>query len=109
MASNEVLKALEALRKELDKLEPAIKHVETAQQVTETVKNIPQKHIDLINEVKESDYSLTPGRYVGVTFVEDDGVDYKGRLLEIQTELDNLNIEAIELASAISKNIDNIL
>jgi hypothetical protein len=55
MASNEVLKALEALRKELDKLEPAIKHVETAQQVTETVKNIPQKHIDLINEVKESD------------------------------------------------------
>ncbi len=56
MASNEVLKALEALRKELDKLEPAIKHVETAQQVTETVKNIPQKHIDLINEVKESDF-----------------------------------------------------
>jgi DNA repair exonuclease SbcCD ATPase subunit len=55
MASNEVIQALEALRQELDKLEPAIKHVETAQQVTETVKNIPQKHLELLKEVKQND------------------------------------------------------
>jgi hypothetical protein len=55
MASNEVIRALEALRQELDKLEPAIKHVETAQQVTETVKNIPQKHVELLKEVKQND------------------------------------------------------
>ena len=36
MASKEVLNALETLHRELEKLEPAIKHVETAQQITET-------------------------------------------------------------------------
>jgi chromosome segregation ATPase len=55
MASPEVLSALEQLHKELEKLEPAIKHVETAQLVTETVKTIPQKHIELIKEVKDDD------------------------------------------------------
>lgn len=55
MASNKVIQALEALRQELDKLEPAIKHVQTAQKVTETVKNIPQKHLELLNEVKQND------------------------------------------------------
>jgi hypothetical protein len=55
MASQEVLTALDALHRELEKLEPAIKHVEIAHQVIETVKIIPQKHLDLINAVKEND------------------------------------------------------
>lgn len=54
MASQEVLTALETLHREIEKLEPAIKHVETALSVTKVVKGIPQKHIDLINEVNES-------------------------------------------------------
>ena len=62
-----------------------------------------------INEVQENDYSLTPGRYVGVTFVEDDGIDYKSRLLEIHKELDNLNNEAITLAESISINLKKLL
>jgi type I restriction enzyme M protein len=62
-----------------------------------------------IDEVKDNDYSLTPGRYVGVTFIEDDGVDFKRRILDIQSELDSLNIESIELATTISKNINLIL
>jgi chromosome segregation ATPase len=52
MASQEVLSALEKLHQEIEKLEPAIKHVEAAQQVTQTVKEIPQKHVDLLHELK---------------------------------------------------------
>lgn len=55
MASLEVLTALELLHREIEKLEPAIKHVETAQQVTQIVKAIPQKHVELFQEVKSND------------------------------------------------------
>lgn len=55
MASQEVLTALETLHREIEKLEPAIKHVETAQRVTQTVKAIPQKHVELLQEVKSND------------------------------------------------------
>jgi len=55
MASKEVLSALDTLHRELEKLEPAIKHVETAQQITQTVKGIPQKHVELLSEVKNND------------------------------------------------------
>lgn len=55
MVSKEVFNALENLEHELSKLEPAIKHVETALLITETVKGIPQKHVQLLNEVKDND------------------------------------------------------
>ncbi len=61
-----------------------------------------------LDDVVENDYSLTPGRYVGVTFVEDDGIDFKGRLAEIQEELDALNKEAIQLAKTISNNLKEL-
>ena len=62
-----------------------------------------------LDEVKANDYSLTPGRYVGVTFIEDDGVDFKVRLLDIQDELDELNQEAIILSNTISKNFKELI
>lgn len=55
MASQDVLTALDKLHREIEKLEPAIRHVETAQQVTQTVKAIPQKHVELLQEVKSND------------------------------------------------------
>jgi hypothetical protein len=55
MASEKVLQSLETLHRELDKLSPAIKHVETAQKIAETVKDIPHKHLELIKSVKETD------------------------------------------------------
>jgi chromosome segregation ATPase len=55
MASQEVLTALESLHREIERLEPAIKHVETALLVAQTVKAIPQKHVDLLQEVKSND------------------------------------------------------
>ena len=55
MASKDVITALETLHREIEKLEPAIKHVESAQKVTQTVKEIPQKHVELLNEIKSND------------------------------------------------------
>jgi type I restriction enzyme M protein len=62
-----------------------------------------------LDEVKDNDYSLTPGRYVGVTFVEDEGVDFKVRLMEMQSELDELNKEATELAKTIANNLKELI
>jgi len=55
MASEKVLQSLETLHRELEKLGPAIEHVETAKKIAETVKDIPHKHFELIKSVKETD------------------------------------------------------
>ena len=60
-------------------------------------------------EIEAKDWSLSPGRYVGVDAAVDDGVDYEERLREIHIELEGLNEEAIALANAISENFKNLL
>lgn len=40
-----------------------------------------------ITEIEEKGWSLTPGAYVGVAPVEDDGVDFEKRMAEIHREL----------------------
>ena len=56
-------------------------------------------------EIKEKNYSLTPGAYVGVAAVEDDGVDFAQRMAEIHRELLTLQAESNELMQTISKNL----
>ncbi len=61
-------------------------------------------------ELAANDYSLTPGRYVGVApEVEEDGFDFEEALREIHLELDGLNVEAAELAEVIAKNFEELL
>jgi len=55
-------------------------------------------------EIKAKDWSLSPGRYVGVDTATDDDFDYEERLNEIHIELEGLNEEAIALAKTISEN-----
>lgn len=55
MASQQVISALESLQKELERLEPAVKHVETAVEVTKIVKEIPQKHLELLKELRNDE------------------------------------------------------
>ena len=57
------------------------------------------------NEIKEKNYSLTPGAYVGVAAVEDDGVDFALRMAEIHAELLDLQAESNELMQTISRNM----
>ena len=56
-------------------------------------------------EIAEKGYSLTPGAYVGVAPVEDDGVDFSARMAEIHSELLALQTESNELMDTISKNM----
>lgn len=56
-------------------------------------------------EIVEKNYSLTPGAYVGVAAVEDDGVDFAQRMGEIHRELLKLQAESNKLMQTISKNM----
>ncbi|MBI2271978.1 MAG: N-6 DNA methylase [Bacteroidetes bacterium] len=57
-----------------------------------------------LDEVKEQEYSLTPGRYVGYTIQFDEEFDYKKRMKEIKKELMELNNSAIEINQTLNKN-----
>lgn len=54
-----------------------------------------------LDEVAEQDYSLTPGRYVGVNIDIDMEFDYKSRMQELHRELAVLNEEASQLMNQI--------
>ena len=56
-------------------------------------------------EIAEKGYSLTPGAYVGVAPVADDGEDFAARMAEIHKELLALQAESNELMETISKNM----
>lgn len=62
------------------------------------------------DELEANDWSLTPGRYVGVVpEVEDEDFDFEEAITAIHDELELLNAEAEELASEISKNISGLV
>lgn len=61
-----------------------------------------------IEEIADKGYSLTPGAYVGVEKVLDDGVDFNKRMHEIQGELATLQEESNKIMSAITKNWEEI-
>ena len=56
----------------------------------------------------KSSWSLTPGAYVGVPPVEDDGVDFHERMGEIQEELTRLQTESNELMATITRNFQEL-
>lgn len=59
-------------------------------------------------EIEAKDWSLSPGRYVGVDTTTDDDFDYEERLNEIHIELEGLNEEAVALAKTISENFKEL-
>ena len=58
--------------------------------------------------IEEKGWSLTPGAYVGVAPVEDDGVDFKERMTEIHCELLSLQAESNDLTDTISKSLEKM-
>ena len=58
-----------------------------------------------IAEIEDKGWSLTPGAYVGVAPVEDDGVDFYERMEEIHKELLALQAESNDLMDTISQNM----
>src|SRR5262249_3400115 len=60
-------------------------------------------------EIEAADWSLAPGRYVGVPPPdEDEDFDFEQALRDIRTELYDLNKEAAELASNIEKSFEEL-
>ena len=61
------------------------------------------------SEIEANDWSLTPGRYVGVApEQEDEDFDFEETLREIHVELEDLNAEAARLAATIKKNFEEL-
>lgn len=61
-----------------------------------------------VEEIKEKNYSLTPGAYVGVAAEEDDGIDFKERMTEIHKEMLELQAKSDRLMQTISKNWEEL-
>ena len=58
-----------------------------------------------LSEIEEKGWSLTPGAYVGVAPVKDDGVDFEERMREIHKELLSLQAESNDLMATISQHM----
>ena len=105
--------ALEALHEEVKTAESYYKHIHWLQE------RFPQAQYEDVTglcklatpaEVKEQDYSLNPGRYVGVV-IEEDGKteeEFVAYLLTMNDELAQLNSEARGLESVIARNISQL-
>ena len=63
-----------------------------------------------LDEIEANDWSLTPGRYVGVAAAAaEDEEDFVEKLREIHDELAELNDKAVELAARIAGNFEELL
>ncbi|MCA3176693.1 MAG: N-6 DNA methylase [Burkholderiales bacterium] len=63
-----------------------------------------------LEDIAANDYSLTPGRYVGVAAaLDDDEDDFAETLRGIHAELAELNDKAVELAGRIASNFEELL
>ncbi len=62
-----------------------------------------------IKEIEANDWSLTPGRYVGVApEIADEDFDFEETLRDIHIELKGLNEKAVILAAQIQKNFEEL-
>lgn len=62
------------------------------------------------DELEANDWSLTPGRYVGVApEEEDEEFDFEEALRDIHIEIEGLNKEAVELSATIQKNLEGLM
>ena len=60
--------------------------------------------------IRDQDYSLNAGRYVGVV-IEDDGMteqEFKDKMLGLNTELGTLSKEAADLEKQIAANLKEL-
>lgn len=102
--------ALELLHKEVKSAESFFKHIHWLQE------RFPQAEYEDVTglcklttpeEVKEQDYSLNPGRYVGVV-IEEDGKteeEFIADIVALNDELIDLNAAAQSLMNTVTKNI----
>jgi len=59
-----------------------------------------------IDEIRKNGYILTPGRYVGMEEIEDDGIPFEEKMAELSATLYEQFAEAARLEAAIKKNLE---
>jgi len=59
-------------------------------------------------EIKGNDYVLTPGRYVGAAEIEDDGVPFEEKMLELTQTLYRQMEESEKLDAVIRENLEGL-
>jgi type I restriction enzyme M protein len=113
-ATRQLKTALDTLHSEVKNAERSFAHIHWLQE------RFPEaKYEDVtglckladLDEVKEQDYSLNPGRYVGVV-IEKDGKteeEFIGDLSNLGDELNNLATTARDLEEVISQNIKGLI
>ena len=62
-----------------------------------------------LDEIAANDWSLTPGRYVGVAETDDGDEDFAERFAALHEELRTLNAEAAKLAKKIDANFKELM
>ena len=58
-----------------------------------------------LDEIAAHDYVLTPGRYVGLEEVEDDGIPIEVKLKQLVSELEQHFVEGAQLAQRVRRNL----
>jgi type I restriction enzyme M protein len=65
--------------------------------------------VALLDEIRDNDYSLNPGRYVEIIEKEISDVDFSAKMNELKTEFTNLTAEAYKLETKIQEDWKSIL
>ncbi len=61
-----------------------------------------------LEEIKKNGYVLTPGRYVGLADVEDDGISFEDKMQKLSSELRGAFVKGRDLEKEIEKNIKEL-
>ena len=61
-----------------------------------------------LNEIEKHEYILTPGRYVGIEEVEDDGEPFEEKMTRLTSELSDMFKKSHELEEEIRKKLGAI-
>ncbi len=61
-----------------------------------------------LDDVRENEYVLTPGRYVGIEEAEDDGIPFEEKMEKLTSELGELFDKSRNLEEEIRKNLGGI-
>lgn len=61
-----------------------------------------------LDEIAKQDYVLTPGRYVGIEDVEDDGEPFEDKMMRLTSELSEMFEKSIDLQEEIKKKLGAI-
>jgi len=113
-ATKQLKLALEALHQEVKNAESSFGHIHWLQE------RFPEARYEDVtglckladlDAVKEQDYSLNPGRYVGVV-IEEDGKteeEFIADLVSMSRELSDLSIESQELHDIVQQNINKLV